>query len=106
MRRADAATYGGVPGRSGFYFDSRTLAASGGSKSKLFQSVQVLPNPKYGYRPAYQAYVVKKDTCVATSIADAQSPASTFGSGGGTQFFLSNFKTRLKTAGPRVPLGP
>ncbi len=104
--KAGTVIYGGVPGQSGFYFDAKTLAAAGGSRSKLGQSIQVLPNPKYGYRPAYQTYVVKKDTCVATSIAQAQSPAASFGSGGGTQFFLSDFKTKLRAVGPRVPLGP
>ncbi|TDR42422.1 RHS repeat-associated protein [Tahibacter aquaticus] len=98
--------YGGWPGPSGFHFDAKTLAASGGSKSKLFQSLQVLPNPKRGYRPQYQKYIVKKDTCVATGQALAQDPSKGFGSGGGTQFFLSNFKKALKKDGPPIGLGP
>lgn len=59
-----------------------------------------------GLASTYQAYVVKKDTCVGTSIAQAQDPTKGFGAGGGTQYFLSNFKTKVRAVGPRVPLGP
>ncbi|HSX60850.1 MAG TPA: RHS repeat-associated core domain-containing protein [Tahibacter sp.] len=98
--------YGGAPGQSGFYFDAKTLAAAGGSKAKLWQSLQVLPHPKFGYRPQVQAYVVKKDTCVATGIAQAQDPSKGFGAGGGTQVFLADFKTKVAPVGPRINLGP
>jgi len=37
--------YGGAPGQSGFYFDKATLEAAGGSREKLWKSLQVLPHP-------------------------------------------------------------
>jgi len=98
--------YGGAPGQSGFYFDQSTLDKAGSSKSALWQSLQVLENRRFGYRPAVQKYRLKKDTCVAVSIAQAQvsTPSMNFGSGGGTQFFLSDFKAKLEAVGPRIKL--
>jgi RHS repeat-associated protein len=34
--------YGGAPGQSGFYFDKATLDSAGGSRARLWQSLQVL----------------------------------------------------------------
>jgi RHS repeat-associated protein len=98
--------YGGAPGQSGFYFDQGTLDKSGNFKSTLWKSLQVLENRKFGYRPAVQKYRLKKDTCVAVSIAEAQisTPDSYFGDGGGTQYFLSDFRQRLNAVGPRINL--
>ncbi|MDO8074178.1 DUF4150 domain-containing protein [Janthinobacterium sp. SUN176] len=101
--KANTIIYGGVPGQSGFYFDDDTLTKASGSKSKLGELLQVLPHRKFGYRPDVQAYKVKKDTCVATSIAMAQD-ATIFGNGGGKQFFLSDFKTKVVKIGPKIKL--
>lgn len=95
--------YGGAPGQTGFYFDNETLDSAGTSKSRLGRSLQILPHPRLGYRPRVQAYRVKRDTCVAISIANAQDPMK-FGSGGGTQFFLSNFKSALAKHGQPIPM--
>ena len=98
--------YGGAPGQSAFYVDEATLNASNGSKAKLWQSVQVLPHPKKGYRSAVQAYRVKKDTCAAVGVASAQTstPEKNFGPGGGTQYYLSDYKTKLEKVGPTIAL--
>ena len=101
--KANTVIYGGVPGQSGFYFDEDTLKKASGSKSKLGELLQVLPHRKFGYRPDVQAYRVKKDTCVATSVAMAQD-ATIFGNGGGQQFFLSDFKTKVIKIGTKIKL--
>jgi RHS repeat-associated protein len=102
----DTEIYGGAPGQSGFYFSGDTINKSGLSKTKLWQSVQVLKNRRFGYRPAVQKYRVKKDTCVAVSIAQAQKSTSTltFGSGGGIQYFLPDFKSKLELVGSHITL--
>jgi hypothetical protein len=74
-----------------------------GQLGRLWDSLQVLPSKEHGYRPAVQAYEVKKDTCVATSTASAQDPLK-FGAGGGTQYFLSDYATKLQAVGSRIPL--
>ena len=99
--KANTIIYGGVPGQSGFYFDEDTLKKSGDSKSKLGELLQILPHRQFGYRPDVQAYRVKKDTCVATSIASGQDK-KIFGQGGGQQFFLSDFKTKIVKIGPKI----
>jgi hypothetical protein len=91
--------YGGAPGQSGFYFDKATLDAAGGSRAKLWQSLQVLPHPTFGYRKMIQAYRVKKTTIAGTGQALSQDSSLGFGKGGGTQFFLSNYKTVLEPVG-------
>jgi hypothetical protein len=95
-----------VPGQSGFYFDQTTLDKSGGSKLTLWQSLQVLEHKVFGYRAGLQKYRVKKDRCVAVSIAQSQisTDVNIFGDGGGTQYFLSNFKVRLEAVGSRITL--
>lgn len=99
--KANTIIYGGVPGQSGFYFDEDTLKKSSDSKSKLGELLQILPHRQFGYRPDVQAYRVKKDTCVATSIATAQDK-KIFGQGGGQQFSLSDFKTKIIKIGPKI----
>ncbi|MGK5025457.1 RHS repeat-associated core domain-containing protein [Janthinobacterium sp. RB2R34] len=99
--KANTIIYGGLPGQSGFYFDDSTLQKSANSKSKLGELLQILPHRQFGYRPDVQAYRVKKDTCVATSIASAQD-TKIFGQGGGQQFFLSDFKTKIVKIGPKI----
>jgi RHS repeat-associated protein len=98
--------YGGTPGQSGFYFDEATLATYGATKATLWHSLQVLKNPKFGYRRAAQKYRLKKDTCVAISLAEAQvsTTENDFGYGGGIQYFMSDFKRALESVGPRIPL--
>jgi hypothetical protein len=55
------------------------------------ESLQVLPHEKYGFRSKIQMYRVKRDAIAGTG--QALSPdTEMLGSGGGTQFFLSNYK--------------
>ncbi len=42
---------GGLPGQSPYYTEADTLAASNGSRTSLFESLQVAPHPEFGYRP-------------------------------------------------------
>ncbi|MEQ8846787.1 RHS repeat-associated core domain-containing protein [Botrimarina sp.] len=85
--------YGGVPGQSAYYTDFATVRASGLNAPKLFESLQVAPHPVIGYRPGVQAYRVTKPLRVPSSqvLANPQ-----FGSGGGNQFFIRNFESKLE----------
>ncbi|MDK2632502.1 hypothetical protein QMZ93_03990 [Pantoea stewartii subsp. indologenes] len=104
MLKEGDIVYGGVPGQSGFYFDKTTLDAAGGSRESLWKSLQVLPHPKFGYRGQIQAYRVKRGIIVGTGKALLQDPAK-FGNGGGTQFFLSNYKAVLEPVGNPFSMG-
>ena len=104
MLKEGDIVYGGAPGQSGFYFDKATLNAAGGSRQKLWESLQVLPHRDFGYRGQIQAYRVKRDAIAGTGQALSQDP-SIFGQGGGTQFFLSNYKTILEPIGSPFKLG-
>ncbi len=97
---AGSIVYGGIPGQSAFYTDAATVIASGGSRTSLFQSLQVAPNPLRGYRPAVNMYQVMSDIRVPTGAA-LSNPA--LGPGGGTQFFISNYSQRLLEI-PFIPL--
>lgn len=97
--------YGGAPGQSGFYFDGATLKSAGGSRQKLWESIQVLPHPIFGYRSKIQAYRVRYDATAGTGLALSQDPTKGFGSGGGTQYFLSNYKAVLEPIGTPFDLG-
>ncbi|MBP8170784.1 MAG: hypothetical protein KAX90_00690 [Pseudomonas sp.] len=103
LRKGDII-YGGFLGQSGFYFDKTTLAAAGGSRAALWRSLQVLPHPQHGFRGKVQAYRVKSDVAVGTGQAKAQDPA-VFGTGGGAQVFMSNYKTVLEPVGKPFDLG-
>lgn len=105
MLKEGDIVYGGAPGQSGFYFDKATLESAGGSREKLWKSLQVLPHPTYGYRNKIQAYRVKRETIAGTGKALSQDPLKGFGNGGGTQFFLSNYKTVLEPIGDPFGLG-
>ncbi|WP_246494575.1 hypothetical protein [Brenneria izadpanahii] len=104
MLKEGDIVYGGAPGQSGFYFDKATLDAAGGSRQKLWESLQVLPHEKYGFRSKIQAYRVKRDAVAGTGQALSQD-TSVFGQGDGTQFFLSNYKTVLEPIGDPFDIG-
>ena len=99
----DTVIYGGMPGQTGFYFSESTLLDAQGSKDRLGRSLQIRPHETFGYRPRVQAYRLKKDTCVAVSIASAQD-ATKFGPGGGVQFYLSNFRSAIAKEGQPIPM--
>jgi uncharacterized protein RhaS with RHS repeats len=104
MLKEGDIVYGGAPGQSGFYFDKATLNAAGGSRQKLWESLQVLPHEKFGFRSKIQAYRVKREAVAGTGKALSQDQ-SRFGKGGGTQYFLSNYKTVLEPIGKPFELG-
>ncbi|MEB5972978.1 hypothetical protein ACWXVW_11135 [Pantoea dispersa] len=52
-----------------------------------------------------QAYRVKKTTVAGTGQALSQDPSLGFGKGGGTQFFISNYKIVLESIGSPFGLG-
>ncbi|WP_394663887.1 RHS repeat-associated core domain-containing protein [uncultured Sphingomonas sp.] len=85
--------FGGIPGQSAYYTDASTLAASGGSRTSLFQSLQVKPHPEFGYRPTMGEYEVLSDMRVPSGTVRAN-PA--MGEGGGRQFFIENYKDKLR----------
>ncbi|MHC0027065.1 RHS repeat-associated core domain-containing protein, partial [Enterobacter vonholyi] len=104
MLKEGDVIYGGAPGQSGFYFDKATLDAAGGSRQKLWESLQVQPHRIFGFRSKIQAYRVKRDAVAGTGQALSQDPV-VFGQGGGTQFFLSNYKTVLEPIGKPFDIG-
>ncbi|WP_320731135.1 hypothetical protein [Enterobacter sichuanensis] len=104
MLKEGDIVYGGAPGQSGFYFDKATLEAANGSRQKFWESLQVLPHEKYGFRIKIQMYRVKRDAIAGTG--QALSPdTEMLGSGGGTQFFLSNYKKVLEPIGLPFDIG-
>ncbi len=104
MLKEGDIVYGGAPGQSGFYFDKATLDAANGSRQKLWESLQVLPHEKFGFRSKIQMYRVKRDAIAGTGQALSQDTGM-FGSGGGTQFFLSNYKKVLEPIGLPFDIG-
>lgn len=94
MLKEGDVVYGGAPEQSGFYFDKATLDAAGGSRQKLWESLQVKPHRIYGFRSQIQAYRVKRDAVAGTGQALSQDPA-VFGQGGRTQFSCQIIKLCL-----------
>jgi len=93
--------YGGVPGQSPFYLSEESFKASGGVKGTLWESAQVKPNEKLGYRPQVQAYVLTEDIKVGKSTAIANTD---FGKGGATQYFIEDYESKLKPVGDPINL--
>ncbi|MGM0936113.1 MAG: hypothetical protein ACQEWL_05780 [Pseudomonadota bacterium] len=104
MLKQDEIVYDGVPGQSAFYFDQSTLQAANRSREALWQSLQVRPHPVFGYRGQVQVYRVKRDATAETAQALAQDSAI-FSKGGGTQYYMSNYKTVLEPVGTPFELG-
>ena len=88
--------YGGIPGQTAFYTDAATVVGSGGSRSALFQSLQVAPNPTLGFRPTLRVYELLQDMRVPTGTALGN---PTLGPGGGQQFFIWNYGNQLRAVG-------
>lgn len=85
--------YGGLPGQSTYYTTEKTLIESGYSREKLFQSLQVKPDPVRGYRPTVGVYEVTQDMRVPGGIINANPH---LGTGGGEQFLIKNFGSSLR----------
>ncbi len=88
----------GVPGQSSYYSSAEHFEIHRDNKESYWQSLQV---PKGGplneYRGAVQEYILKKDTKIPTSKAEANPD---IGTGGGPQYFVSShLKSRLNKNG-------
>jgi filamentous hemagglutinin len=93
--------YGGLPGQSPYYTDADTLAASNGSRTSLFESLQVAPHPEFGYRPFIGEYEVLSNIAVPFGRALAN---TSHGAGGGSQFFIRDYTSILRLI-RQTPLG-
>lgn len=93
--------YAGEPGQGEYYMPASALRRANGSRSALFQGLQVQPHPQFGYRPGVRAYEVTQDTPAAFGITRANPQ---HGAGGLPQIFVPDYST-LKPLGT-TPLGP
>jgi filamentous hemagglutinin len=99
--RAGDKVYGGLPGQSAYYTNADTLAASQGSRTSLFQSLQVAPHPEFGYRPLIGEYEVVGSARVPSGTVLAN---PSYGTGGGSQLFISDYANNLRLV-RQIPLG-
>ena len=83
-----SVVYGGMPGRSSYYFSQSTLEKSGLNQKALWDSLQVRPNPKFPSRPFVTRYEILEDLQVPTSDAWANQSVAP---GGGQQFFIPDY---------------
>jgi hypothetical protein len=98
LRKGDVVV-GGLPGQSRFYTDVATLIASKGDRTTLWAMLQVATSEKFGLRGSVGFYRVKRDTWVYRSKALANTQ---YGNGGGRQFYIYDYKTRLELMGVTV----
>ncbi|WP_186454740.1 hypothetical protein [Nitrospirillum amazonense] len=91
--KAGDKVYGGLPGQSAYYTDIQTLENAGGSRTDLFQSLQVKEHPEFGYRPKVGEYEVINDARVPFGTVKAN-PG--LGDGGGSQYFISDYADNLR----------
>ncbi len=91
--KAGQIVYGGLGGQSAYYTDYATLQGADMAQGPLWDSLQVKPDPYYGPRGEIGVYEVVSDTDAAASQALAN---TTYGSGGGTQYFIPNYQTQLR----------
>lgn len=64
----------------------------------------MLPHEKFGFRSKIQMYRVKRDAKAGIGQALSQDSAE-FGKGGGTQYFISNYRTVLEPIGLPFDIG-
>ena len=89
---AQTRLYGGLPGQSEFYSIEQSLKAVNNNKVKYWESLQVAPNPTFGFRPKVGEFLLNTSTKVAVSITLANPQ---FGKGGAWQVFVIDFKDKL-----------
>jgi hypothetical protein len=99
--RSGDRVYGGLPGQSSYYTSTATLEAADGSRSTLFQSLQVKAHPEFGYRPKVGEYELVTDVTVPSGVVRAN---PRLGVGGGDQFFVRDYQNSLKLV-REIPLG-
>ena len=93
--------YAGDPGQSSYHMPASAVRRANGSRSQLFQGLQVEPHPQFGYRPAVRAYEVTQDTPAAFGITRANPQ---HGAGGLPQIFVPDYSTFKPLS--TTPLGP
>jgi filamentous hemagglutinin len=93
--------YGGLPGQSSYYTDAVTVEAAQGSRSILFNSLQVAPHPEFGYRPMIGEYEVMANIKIPFGTVRAN---PNYGVGGGNQYFIGDYLNNLKLVN-KIPLG-
>jgi hypothetical protein len=98
---AGTRVYGGLPGQSAYYTTASTVEAAAGSRTTLFQMLQVEPHPEFGYRPTIGEYELVTDLRVPSGTAQANVGK---GIGGGEQFFIKDYSSSLQLV-RKVPLG-
>lgn len=65
LKKGTVIVQGAGGNQTPFFMPQSAIRKSGGSKTKLFQGLQVAPHPTKGYRNGVTYYVVQKDTKVA-----------------------------------------
>lgn len=97
LREGDTI-FGMLPGQSAFYTDLATVEECGGSYLKMYDKLQMLPHPEFGYREQLGVYTVKTDMWVATGLCLANSviDGQEAGAGGGTQYVIPDYEQVLE----------
>lgn len=96
--KAGDVIYGMLPGQSAFYTDAATVEACRGSYTTMYEMLQMLPHPEFGYREQLGSYTVKEDIwaaagyCLANSTIDGEFA----GPGGGFQFVIPDYESVLE----------
>lgn len=90
--------YGMLPGQSAFYTDLSTVEACDGNYIAMYERLQMLPHPEYGYREQLGVYTVKEDTLAACGycLANAAIDGIQAGAGGGVQFVIPDYEELLE----------
>ena len=90
--------YGMLPGQSAFYTDLSTVEACDGSYTEMYERLQMLPHPEFGYREQLGVYAVKMDTVVAGGycLANETIDGVSAGPGGGVQFVIPDYEEVLE----------
>lgn len=90
--------YGMLSGQSAFYTDGATVEACYGSYIVMYEALQMLPHPEYGYRTQLGVYRVKEDLWVAAGycLANSEINGTYSGPGGGYQYVIPNYEEVLE----------
>lgn len=90
--------YGMLPGQSAFYTDLSTVEACDGSYVAMYERLQMVPHPEFGYREQLGVYTVNEDAVVASGycLANDTIDGTTAGPGGGVQFVIPEYEELLE----------
>lgn len=98
--KAGDIIFGMLPGQSSFYTDMATVEACEGSYIEMYERLQMLPHPEFGYREQLGSYTVLKDTWVACGycLANDEIGGEYAGPGGGFQYVIPEYENVLELA--------